>query len=413
MSNVSTRKRRQKHELQGFESVQRITADCQYFGRCGGCRLQDIPYTDQLRWKHDQVTELLTGVVPDSVLRTLAVTPEPDPWRYRNKMEFTFGWFDEQVVVGLHERGSYWRLVDLEDCLIAPRSVSEVVQSIRRTVGQSQLMPYHTRRHDGFWRHAVVRHSRSTGQIMVMLVTHEGLQEAVDPVVEALIRDVPDTASVYWGVNTGVSDVATPEKLEHLWGAPFLEEQINGLALRLRPLNFMQPNLRQAEHIYKDLVDMAQLGARDVVWDLYCGIGVIGLLLAPQADHVYGLESQADNIASAVEHQTINRIDNATFWQGTIEDQLKENPALLARVQPDLIVVDPPRAGLHKRVLKSIVTTAASRLIYMSCNVKTLAADLHVLTGPEGRYEVTGLRAYDMFPQTPHLETLVVLERIR
>lgn len=246
---------------------------------------------------------------------------------------------------------------------------------------------------------------------MVMVVTHDGPREAVVQVAQAVTRAHPEVVSVLWGVSTRVSDVAQPERMERVIGQDVLEDRVGPLALQVRPMSFVQPNLLQAELLYEEMLAAAALRGREVVYDLYCGLGVIALLAARHAKTVYGIESEPDNVALAAANAQRNGLTNTTFLCGTVEDLVVRRGLFRMGPAPDLIIVDPPRVGLHQDVIGPLLHAQAPRLFYISCNPASLARDLKAILEREPRYRLTRITLYDFFPHTGHMEVLATLER--
>ncbi len=390
---------------------QRITPACRHFGACGGCDLQHLDYPTQVAWKQTQLAETLRHLGGLKTLPPITVVPMDDPWHYRNKMEFSFGEEGGRIVAGLHQRGSFQRIVKLEHCWIAPPLASDVLQQVEQAANASGLPAYNPRRHEGFWRYLVIRVSRATGQALLMLVTHDGPREAVVRAAEQVTRALPQVTSVLWGVSTRVSDVAHPERTEVLVGGETLEERIGPLTLDVRPMNFVQPNLAQAERLYQEMLAAADLRGREVVYDLYCGLGVIALLFAPRAKQIYGVESEPENVALAASNAARNGLANATFVCGKVEDLLLRRGLFRLGPPPDLVIVDPPRVGLHPEAIGPLLQAQPPRLFYLSCNPASLARDLKLFLEREPRYTLTRLSLYDFFPQTGHMEVFATLER--
>ncbi|MBI4227657.1 MAG: 23S rRNA (uracil(1939)-C(5))-methyltransferase RlmD [Candidatus Omnitrophica bacterium] len=393
-------------------SPHRITPSCRHFGACGGCDLQHVAYATQVAWKRAQLVETLQHLGGLTALPPVAVHPMTDPWHYRNKMEFSFGEVaGGRIVMGLHQRGSFQQIVKLEHCWIAPALASDVLQQVEDAANASGLPAYHPRRHDGFWRYMVIRVAQASGQAHVLLVTNEGDRDAVLRVAQAVTRAVPRVATVLWGVSTRVSDVAHPERTEALIGREVADERIGPLTVQVRPMNFVQPNLTQAERLYEELLAAAALTGREVVYDLYCGIGVIALLTAPRAQRVYGVESDPENIALASSNAARHGVANATFICGKVEELLLQRGLFRLGPPPDLVIVDPPRVGLHPDAIGPLLQAQPPRLFYLSCNPASLARDLKLLLDREPRFRLTRLSLYDFFPQTGHMEVFAALER--
>lgn len=386
----------------------KVDAPCPYFGSCGGCTLQDLAYADQLSLKRARLERLLEGVWPHEVeINGLGEAP----WRYRNKAEFTFGSEDGRITLGFHAAGSYWRVVDLQDCLLLPEPMSRVLSIVREAAQRSGAPVYSPRTHQGFWRFAVVRASRSTGKILVCLITAPGDRNLVEGMAEALAARHADVASVYWGVSAKAADVAVPDELIRLRGEAGLDERVGPFSVHLPPLAFLQPTLAQAERLYARAIEWIDGAPGRTAWDLYCGVGLVGLYLSKRFGKVYGIDSEPSHIEAARLNAARNGLGNIEFHLGPAEDVLANKRFWLVDAKPDVIVVDPPRAGLHASALSSVLSARPKQIVYISCNPQALVRDLAILTAGFPKYRVARLAAFDFFPQTAHLETLTLLER--
>ena len=352
--------------------------------------------------------ELRRSSVTSLLGREVEVVPMENPWNHRSKMEFTFGQEGERITLGLHQKNSYQRIVDIEQCEIAHPEVSKLLCFIREAAGRSALGSYSQRSHQGFWRYAVVRVSRSTGELLLVLMTNEGPRGPLQAMAEELPRRVPALKSFYWGVTAKRSDVARPDRLERLWGAETLEDSIGPVRYRFGPSNFLQPNHALTGKAYAAIRAGASLTGREAVVDLYCGIGLISLSLADGARTVCGVESEPENIDFAERNAALNGISNAEFICGRVEDLMKGRALFRGGPAPDVIVLDPPRVGLHKEVFGPLREERAPRLIYLSCNPASLARDLKELVPA---YRIESLKMFDFFPHTEHAEILAVLIR--
>ena len=390
--------------------MNRILPRCAHFGLCGGCLLQDVPYPDQVDEKRKRLEALLREGDLQPAVPISAIGME-DPWAYRSKMEFTFGQDGDRITLGLHQRASFQKIVEILRCEIASPAVNELLTALREGVNRSGLKAYHPKTHQGFWRYAVVRASRRTGDLMLLLITHEGSPEAMKAMAEFLPRRVPALKSLYWGVSTKVSDVAVAERMELVWGAEKLEDQVGPVRFEVGPTNFVQPNLLLASQVYRAIASGAGLTGREAVYDLYCGIGLIALSLAPGAKVVYGVESERENVASAECNARLNGISHAVFVWGKLEHVLKNRALFQAGPKADVIVLDPPRPGLHPDVFAPVLEAGAAKLLYLSCNPVSLARDLKILLGRDSRYRLSSVQMFDFFPHTAHLEALAVLSR--
>ncbi len=392
-------------------SADRVTPRCRHFGPCGGCDLQQMAYPAQLLWRRERLAAVLRREAGLTGLPPIGIVAMEEPWGYRSKMEFSFGQDGDRVTLGLHERASFKRIVDIVQCHIAAAGVSELLLAIKQAANQFPLKAYNPKIHQGFWRYAVVRSSLETGHLMLLLVTNDGPREPIDALAQQLPEAVPQLTSLWWGVSTRVSDVAQPERLVHLMGQEALEDRTGKIRFEVRPTNFVQPNLWLTVRIYEEIERAAALTGEEAVYDLYCGMGLIGLFLAGRAKVVVGVESDSENVAAAERNASINGITNASFLCGKVEDLLKGRSLFKAGPRPHVVVLDPPRAGLHKEVYAPLLTAGAPTLIYLSCNPVSLARDLKVLLARDPRYRIEGITGFDFFPHTAHLEVLLTLRR--
>ncbi len=393
------------------ELAERVSPRCAHFGACGGCQLQDLSYPAQVERRREVVGQLLAREMGPLALPPIQVVPMESPWGHRGKMEFTFGQEGDRVTLGLHPRASFRRIVEILRCEIVPEEVNHLLQATRETVNTFSLPAYDPKSHEGFWRYAVVRATRRPDQLMLILITHEGAREPLERLAQVLPQRVPSLRSLYWGVSAKVSDVAQPDRLELLFGTETLEDQVGHVRYALGPSNFVQPNLALVEQVYETIRRQAALTGREAVYDLYSGIGLITLYLAPQAKVVYGVESEPANVAFAERNAAANGVSNAVFVCGRVEDVLRGRALFKAGAPPDLVVLDPPRVGLHKDVYAPLLQAEPPRVAYLSCNPASLGRDLKVLLERDPRYRLTSLHLFDFFPHTLHTEVLAFLER--
>jgi 23S rRNA (uracil1939-C5)-methyltransferase len=401
-----TKVRRSHAEALAVEVVEpgadRVEAPCDHYPACGGCRFQDLAYDVQLSQKAAQVRDALVrlGRLAEPPLED--AVPAESQFHYRNKLEYSFA---PGPVLGFHRAGRWDEVLDIRECWLTTQLGNDVRDACRAWAREHRLEPYDQRAQTGFLRHLVVREGRNTGQALVVLVTAPGeLQE------ESFVRTMtrfPEVKSVYWGVNDRPAEVTSvPSKL--LWGEDAIEEELCGLRFRVRPNAFLQTNTAMAERLYELAVEYAGLGGGETVYDLYCGTGTIGLVMARRAMTVWGVEASEESVACAIENVELNGIGNAAFFAGEVGRSLEE---LRERSgPPDVVVVDPPRAGLSGKALRQVGRLEASRIVYVSCNPTTLAGNLKELTTEWG-YSLLRARPVDMFPHTPHVETVALLAR--
>lgn len=394
---------------------ERITPRCPLFGVCGGCSLQDLAYADQLLLKKQRIERFLaqTGM-PGEV----GITGLEEPWRYRNKAEFTFGEDNGRLTLGFHAARSFSRIVDLDDCFLLPQPLLKILRDLKHFAQASGFPAYNLRTHQGFFRYAILRQSFATGKIQLCLLTSsvcgektiEQLGKVVEGFFERLARDNPSFCSGYWGLTDKSADIAVPDTLAHLYGEAFLKETIGPFAVELHPLTFLQSSTVQAQRLYEAIARGIE-AEYSAAWDLYCGIGFISFYLSRRVKRVYGIEQSASSIALAREHARRNGINNAVFHEGPVETVLRNRRFWLKEARPGVVVVDPPRMGLNPAVISSVVCARPAQIGYVSCNVQSLVRDLKLLLSSFPRYRVALVEAFDMFPQTDHVETLVWLKR--
>jgi 23S rRNA (uracil1939-C5)-methyltransferase len=384
----------------------RVDAPCVHFPACGGCRFQDLAYEAQAQAKEAQVRDALERIARISSPLLEPLVPAESPFHYRNKLEYSFTQMPDGPALGFHRAGRWDEVLEIERCWLTTELGNALRDVVRDWAREEHLTAYDQETHEGFLRHLVVREGRNTGQALVVLVTAAGELPDTDHFVDCL-RRFPEVRSVHWAVNDGVAEVTNvPTTL--LWGEEAIEEELAGLRFRIRPGAFLQTNTAMAESLYGVAVEYAGLSGEETVYDLYCGIGTIGLVLAGQALSVWGVETSEESVACAIENAELNGIANAAFFAGEVGRSVEE---LRERAgPPDVVVVDPPRSGLAGRALREVGNLGAPRLVYVSCNPTTLAGDLKTLVAEYG-YRLERARPVDMFPHTPHVEAVALLAR--
>jgi len=386
---------------------QRVEAPCAHYPACGGCRFQDLEYGAQLAQKESQVRDAFERIagIADTPLEPI-VPCEPEIFHYRNKLEYSFTQTPSGPALGFHKAGRWDEVLDIERCWLTTEVGNGIREAVRAWAREEGLEAYSQADGTGYLRHLVVREGRNTGQTLVQLVTAPGERFETGYFVDVL-RRFPEVRSVHWSVNETPAEVTNlPTRL--LWGEEWIEEEVRGLRFRVRPNAFLQTNTAMAERLYGLAAEAAQLTGGETVWDLYCGIGTIGLSLAPRALTVWGIEVSEESVACALENAELNGITNAAFFAGNVGEVVRE---LLDRSgPPDVVIVDPPRAGLAGKALRRLGEIGAPRIVYVSCNPTTLAGDVKSLRGEYG-YELLRATPVDMFPHTPHVECVALLER--
>ncbi|MCL2360316.1 MAG: 23S rRNA (uracil(1939)-C(5))-methyltransferase RlmD [Defluviitaleaceae bacterium] len=375
--------------------------DCPHFGRCGGCTYLDIPYAQELAQKKEALRETLGpyGHFIENII------PAPLPVGYRNKMELAFGdeAKDGQLALGMRKRRSYYEVASVENCVLIPedfRKIALTVQDYFRDAGEPF---FHRKRHIGSLRHLVLRRGEFTGELLIILSTTSNLKAPIEPLLSQ-IRDLKldgKIVGILHCINDGVADVVKEDNTRVLVGQDYYHEKICGLAFRVSAFSFFQTNSAGAEKLYGVIRDMAETST-GLAYDLYCGTGTISQVLSPNFTKVMGIELNPDAIEAARDNVILNGISNCEFFSGDVQE-------LLDGKSPDIAIVDPPRDGLHPRALAKLIAMAPPRLIYVSCKPASLARDLVGLT--EAGYTPRRAIGVDMFPRTPHVEAVMLLER--
>lgn len=388
----------------------RVPARCPHVEVCGGCRMQELPYDRQLAFKHRQVVETLVhlGGLTDPDVR--GIVPAPEAFHYRNKMEFSFHpGEDGAPVLGLHHRGAFDRVFEVTGCVLPSALTLEVVRLTQRAARERGWRAYHPARHEGMVRFLTVRHLPLTGECGVHLVAARDEVPGLEDWARAVAALSPEVRTVTLLVNDTRANVAFGGRERVLHGPGTVRERLLGLEFEASANAFLQTNSRQAESLYARALEVADLAGGETVLDLYCGTGTLTLLLARACREAVGVESVPEAVASARENAARNGVANARFEEGESRAVLRawargERPG---RPRADVVVVDPPRAGLHPRVVFRVAELAPARVVYVSCNPATLARDLRDFAAHGWRLE--HVTPFDMFPHTPHIECVARL----
>jgi 23S rRNA (uracil1939-C5)-methyltransferase len=383
------------------ESPDRVPPLCDHGGEpCPGAPWQGLAYGEQLRHKQSQVEDALVRLGGLAGFEIEPIEEAVERWRYRNKLEYSFGERDGDLVLGFHARGRWDLIVDAEDCQLASERNNAKRNELRAWAQSEGLPAYDRRSSRGVLRNLVVREGRRTGQLQTRLVTSPA----------EIPRPPVDLHTVAEGTGDAPPPSATTNTVAEstgALGAEYLEEELSGLRFRISPRAFFQTNTEMAERLYGIAAGMAGLTGRERVFDLFCGIGTLGLTLARSSGEVWGVEIVPEAVADAEENARLNGIENARFRTGDARKEIR--PLLAEAGNPDVVVVDPPRAGLSKKVIRRLIECSAGRIVYVSCNPTTLAPNAAQLA--EAGYRLRRVKPVDMFPQTPHIESVALLER--
>lgn len=386
-------------------SPDRVAPPCPVAGRCGGCQLQALDYAAQLRWKERRVREALRRIGGLHNLEVLPVLGMREPWRYRNKAQYPLAPVGGRLAMGFFARGTH-EIVEAEDCLIQDPLNVEVALLARRLLAEAGVPAYDETTGRGVIRHVVVRSSRARRTAMVVLVTNGPELPQRDTIVAGLAAH-PQVVSVAQNVNPRRTNVIFGEETRILWGEPHLEEEIGHVRFLISPRSFFQVNSEQVGVLYEQVRLDAGLSGREQVLDAYCGVGTIALYLAAQAAHVVGIESVPEAVEDARRNAGHNRIENAAFIVGRVEEAL---PGLIEQgLRFDVAVLDPPRKGCEPPVLEALAAAGVPRIVYVSCHPESLARDLARLAALG--YRIEQVQPVDMFPMTTHVECVARLSR--
>lgn len=384
-----------------------IPPSCSVNTRCGGCVFQTLPYEKELALKEDYIITLLDPVCPNG-MKSEGIVPSPKRAGYRNKMEYSFG--DDEpggpLHLGMHERGRFYNIVNTEGCVLTDPDFEKIRAAVLDFFRESGETYYHKRTHEGFLRYLVVRKGEKTGEILVNLITSHDDRLNREAFVKRL-TDLPldgKITGILQGRQSSVADAVLPDENVLLYGSPVIHDRILDLVFEISPYSFFQVNTSGAESLYSVVRDFAGEKERGKIYDLYCGTGTITQLLSPHAGEVVGIELVEEAIEAAQKNAAVNGVENCTFIAGDVLDEAHKLGA-----DADLIVLDPPRDGIHPKAMKKILDLNPEEYIYVSCKPESLARDLPFFR--ERGYEVTRIKIVDMFPRTGHVETVALLKK--
>lgn len=397
-------------------SADRVAAPCRYSGFCGGCTWQFLRYDRQLEYKRRHVAESLQHIGALKGISVHSTHRSPFTFEYRNKMEFTCAerrWLlpeelvdpaaEKDFALGLHVPGAFHKVIDTRECLLQPFPGNRILEEIRKYIKCSRRPVYRQRSHEGFWRFVVLRNSVATGRWMVNVVTAFEERETLSTLAERLVAEFPEISSVINNITARKAGIAVGEVERVVAGDACIREAIGRFEFRVSANSFFQTNTRGAERLYETVKEYARLDGRQTVLDLYSGTGTIPIVLSHDCREVIGIEIAESAVTNARENCRLNGISNCRFLQGDIQDRL---PGL--GVRPEVVIIDPPRVGVSKEVIREVMAMAPQRMVYVSCNPATLARDLAMLG--EG-YEILEVQPIDMFPHTFHVESVARLEK--
>ncbi|HNY52125.1 MAG TPA: 23S rRNA (uracil(1939)-C(5))-methyltransferase RlmD [Bacteroidales bacterium] len=425
--DIRVRKKRRKY-MEGTAvrfheySSDRIEPRCTHFGVCGGCKWQHLRYEKQLEFKEKQVIDNLTRIGKLELSGVRPILGSSEIYGYRNKLEFTFSdkrWLTREEMLadndrivedalGFHIPGYFDKVLDIRECHFQPDPSNAIRDSVRRYAHRKSLAFFNIRQQSGFLRNLIIRTTRS-GNVMVIVVFFMDERERINGLMEHLRTEFPRITSLYYIINTKKNDSLSDQVPVLYSGDDHLVEEIDSLKFRIGPLSFYQTNTLQAGKLYAIAKEFAGLTGRETVYDLYTGAGTIACYVAGEAGKVIGMEYVDAAVEDAVINSGINNIGNTEFYAGDIRLLLNEK-FIQEKGRPDVIITDPPRAGMHSDVVEQILSAGPSRIVYISCNPSTQARDAGLMSE---KYRVAAVQPVDMFPHTHHVENVILLERRR
>ncbi|ANR68515.1 23S rRNA (uracil-5-)-methyltransferase RumA [Staphylococcus equorum] len=388
------------------ESEERVEPPCVYYHKCGGCQLQHMTYQAQLNMKKEQVVNLFhrKADFKDTIIHdTIGMD---NPWFYRNKSQVPVGKNNEnKVITGFYRQRSH-DIIDMDECLIQDNMHQDVLNQLKLWFNELNISIYNERKKQGLMRHVVIRTGHHSRELMVVFVTNGKKFKQSDVLTEKLVAAFPEIVSVKHNVNDTHSNVIMGETSYTLYGKDEIQDTLSDVTFKISDQSFYQINSIQTEKLYQRAIEYAELKGEETILDTYCGIGTIGLYMAPKAQHVYGVEIVPEAIADAKQNATLNQFENTTFVCGKAEEVILKWKA--QGIKPDVVMVDPPRKGCDETFLETLLELNPRKIVYISCNPSTQQRDAQQLAQ---RYKLTQITPVDMFPHTTHVETVAQFER--
>lgn len=418
--------RRKKSYMEGLPlrfhkySENRVKPFCKHFDLCGGCKWQDLPYAEQLKYKQQQVIDNLERIAKLELPSVNDILLSPETTYYRNKMEFTFSsfrWLREEELhisdenkefrgLGLHIPGRWDKIVDIEHCYLQKEPSNKIRLAVKDFAIKNGYSFFNLRTHEGFLRNLIIRTS-TTNEVMVVLVFAFEDAPARQNILNHLKEAFPELTALFYMINTKANDSVFDLEPVLYYGRAYIFEEMGELKFMVGPKSFYQTNSRQAYTLYKLVRQYAGLKGDEMVYDFYTGTGTIANFLAPHCKKVLGIDSVPEAIEDARQNAELNRLQNTTFISGDMKDLVKED-LFKTYGYPDVLITDPPRAGMHKDVVANILRASPERIVYVSCNPSTQARDIDMLSD---QYRVVEVQPVDMFPHTYHVENVAVLDK--
>ncbi|RYE24410.1 MAG: 23S rRNA (uracil(1939)-C(5))-methyltransferase RlmD [Sphingobacteriales bacterium] len=402
-------------------SEQRVDPFCQHFGICGGCKWQMLPYHQQVVYKQQQVQDQLQRIGQVELPEMETIAGSPKDRYYRNKLEFTFSnhryrtneeliaagdaIFPIEPALGFHAPGLFDKVVEIHTCYLQTEPTNLLLSTLRNYAEARNLDYYDYRSHTGWLRNVVIRVAR-TGEVLINLVIHHEDKEQREALLDHLLANIPNITTLHYTINPKANDSIHDLEVHCYHGKGHIEETLEDFRFKISPKSFFQTNTYQAEELYRITREFAGLTGNETLYDLYCGTGSIGIFCSKGAKKIIGIEVIEDAVKDAYVNAEMNNLEHCKFYAGDVS-AICTDDFFAEHGRPDVIITDPPRAGMHEKLVQQLLKMRAPRVVYVSCNPATQARDLQLL---DAAYKVVRMRPVDMFPHTHHIENVVLLE---
>jgi len=402
-------------------SKHRVDPRCKFFGTCGGCKQQDLNYETQLKYKEELVKETFEHIGGLTDFKFESIIPSKNDFFYRNKMEFSFSdkrWLtkdeidsdeiiDKDFALGLHIPKIFDKVLDIDECFLQSELSNEILNFTRMFFKDKNTTIYSTKTHKGYLRHLVIRQSQNTDDLMVNLVTRTEDDALMNEYTNELLKAVPQITTIINNINLKKASVAIGDYEKVYCGTGFIYDKIGNHKFRISANSFFQTNTLQAENLYKTALDFAELKGDEIIFDLYSGAGTIAIYVSDKAKKIYGFESVKSALKDADKNAKINSVDNVEFIEANLYKSFLPIVEKKKIPNPDVIIIDPPRSGMHKNTVDDVIQLNPGKIVYVSCNPATQARDIKLMV--EAGYKLMKMKPVDMFPHTYHIENVVVL----
>lgn len=404
-------------------SKDRVKANCKFFGTCGGCKQQDLNYETQVQYKQKQVEEIFNKLGGFSDFEIEQIIPSQNVFHYRNKMEFSFsdkrwltkkeiaieGNIDRDFALGLHIPRIFDKVLDVDECFLQSEASNKILNFTRDYFKKQNTSIYSTKTHTGFLRNLVIKQSFHTNDLMVNLVTSEENDELVNSYSDELRKEVPEVTTIINNINKKFAAVAVGDYEKVIYGSGFIYDEIGRHKFRISANSFFQTNTLQAEKLYQTALEFADLNGSEIIYDLYSGAGTIAIFISDKAKKVYAFESVESAIADAHVNAELNKIENVKFFTADLYKSFLPIVDKYNIPKPDVMIIDPPRSGMHPTTVDDVIKLSPNKIVYVSCNPTTQVRDIKLMV--EAGYKLIKIRPVDMFPHTYHIENVALLKK--